>query len=175
MALRSPVCSVVGHVDHGKSSLLDFIRNSNIVSKEVGAITQAIGASIVPVEIIKNLCGDLIKTMNKDITLPGLLFIDTPGHAAFTSLRKRGGNLADIAVVVIDINEGVMPQTEESIKILISYKTPFIIALNKIDLIQGFNQNKSCSLIQNINQQEINIQTMIDKKLYDVVGKIYEL
>jgi translation initiation factor 5B len=175
MVLRSPVCSVVGHVDHGKSSLLDFIRSSNIVSKEAGAITQAIGASIVPVEVIKNLCGALLKTMNRDITLPGLLFIDTPGHAAFTSLRKRGGNLADIAVVVIDVNEGVMPQTEESIKILISYKTPFIIALNKIDLIQGFKQNQSCSLIQNINQQESNIQTIVDKKLYDVVGKIHEL
>jgi translation initiation factor 5B len=175
MVLRSPVCSVVGHVDHGKSSLLDFIRKSNIVSKEAGAITQAIGASIIPVEIIKSLCGDLIKTMGKEITLPGLLFIDTPGHAAFTSLRKRGGNLADISVVVIDINEGVMPQTEESIRILQSYKTPFIIALNKVDLIQGFKQQLNCSLIQNINQQDNLIQTKIDNKLYEVVGKLHEL
>ena len=175
MVLRSPVCSVVGHVDHGKSSLLDFIRKTNIVSKEAGAITQAIGASIVPVDVIKSLCGNLLNTMKQDMSLPGLLFIDTPGHAAFTSLRKRGGNLADIAVVAIDINEGVMPQTEESIKILMSYKTPFIIALNKLDLVPNFKEQKDCSLLKNISNQDPLVQTQIDNKLYEVVGKIHEL
>ena len=173
MLLRSPVCSVVGHVDHGKSSLLDYIRKTNIVSGEAGAITQAIGASIVPVDVIKNLCGSL--TVDKNISLPGLLFIDTPGHAAFTSLRKRGGNLADIAVVVIDINEGVKPQTEESIKILMSYKTPFIIALNKLDLVPNFREKDNCSLLKNISMQDEKVQTDIDKKIYDIVGKIHEL
>ncbi|MBW2965310.1 50S ribosome-binding GTPase, partial [Candidatus Woesearchaeota archaeon] len=93
--IRSPVCSVVGHVDHGKSSILDYIRGSRIISKEAGGITQAIGASIIPLEVIQKQSGDLLKALNMRFTIPGLLFIDTPGHAAFTSLRKRGGNLAD--------------------------------------------------------------------------------
>ena len=98
MALRSPIVSVLGHVDHGKSSLLDAVRGSNIVATEAGRITQAIGASIIPREVIVQRCGTLLKTLKIDLTIPGLLFIDTPGHAAFTSLRKRGGALADIAV-----------------------------------------------------------------------------
>jgi translation initiation factor 5B len=172
---RSPVCSVVGHVDHGKSTILDYIRNSNIVSKEAGAITQAIGASIIPLDVIKKLCGSLLDTLKINITLPGLLFIDTPGHAAFTSLRKRGGNLADIAIVTIDINEGVKPQTEESIRILQTYKTPFIIALNKIDLIPGFRVEKGKSLMSSIASQTPEVQQKIDEQLYKIVGKVHEL
>ena len=80
-------------------------------------------------------------------TIPGLLFLDTPGHAAFTNIRKRGGNLADIAILVIDINEGVKPQTIEVLNIFKNYKTPFIIAANKIDLIQGWKTEKG-SLIR---------------------------
>lgn len=174
MATRSPVCSVVGHVDHGKSSILDYIRSSNIVSKEAGAITQAIGASIIPVSTIKDICGPLLQKLNREITIPGLLFIDTPGHAAFTTLRKRGGNLADIAIVVIDINEGVMPQTEESIQILRSYKTPFVIALNKIDLVHGFIIHKNMGLVDMISNQTEEVRTRIDTKLYSIVGKIHE-
>ena len=113
--IRSPIVSVLGHVDHGKSSILDAVRESNILKTEAGAITQAIGASIVPIDIIKNKCGKLLDSLKMDFTIPGLLFIDTPGHAAFTSLRKRGGALADIAVVVVDINEGFKPQTIEAI------------------------------------------------------------
>lgn len=174
MASRSPVCSVVGHVDHGKSTILDNIRSSNIVSKEAGAITQAIGASIVPLDVIKKLCGNLLNKLNINLTLPGLLFIDTPGHAAFTSLRKRGGNLSDIAIVVIDINEGIKPQTEESIKILQSYKTPFIIALNKIDLISGFKVSKG-PIIEVINSQQDEVKQKIDTKLYEILGKLHEI
>lgn len=175
MVNRSPVCSVVGHVDHGKSTILDFIRRTNIVSKEAGAITQAIGASIIPLDTIKKLCGDLLKTTGSSLNIPGLLFIDTPGHAAFTSLRKRGGNLADIAIVVIDINEGIKPQTEESIKILLSYKTPFIIALNKTDLIPGFKADEKIGLMQNLSAQASEVQQVIDNKLYEIVGKIHQL
>ena len=86
MTIRSPICTVVGHVDHGKSSILDSIRGTAIVSKEAGAITQAIGASIIPLHIIKKICGNLLNSMNQEFTIPGLLFIDTPGHAAFTNL-----------------------------------------------------------------------------------------
>jgi translation initiation factor 5B len=135
---RSPIIAVLGHVDHGKSSILDRIRNTAIIDTEAGGITQAIGASIVPLHIIKNFCDRLNVQFN--FIIPGLLFIDTPGHEAFTSLRKRGGNLADIAILVIDINEGFKPQTIEAFDILRNYKTPFIIALNKIDLINGFNK-----------------------------------
>src|SRR3989338_5107449 len=113
MATRSPICTVVGHIDHGKSSILDKIRGTAIVAGEAGQITQAIGASIIPVGVILKHCEELLKKMGIRLTIPGLLFIDTPCHAAFTNLRKRGGNLADIAIVVVDIREGFMPQTLE--------------------------------------------------------------
>ena len=96
--IRRLICTTLGHVDHGKSSILDKIRGSAIVKGEAGAITQAIGASIIPLEVIRKICGDLLKSLKTKFTIPGFLFIDTPGHAAFTNLRKRGGNLADIAL-----------------------------------------------------------------------------
>src|SRR3989344_8454081 len=118
MTLRKVLLTVVGHVDHGKTTLLDKIRQSVVASGEAGAITQAIGVSIIPLETIKKICGKLLDVFKGKLTVPGLLAIDTPGHAAFASLRKRGGSLADIAVLVIDINEGFKPQTIESIEIL---------------------------------------------------------
>ncbi len=178
---RSPICVVVGHVDHGKSSVLDYIRNTNIVAHEAGAITQAIGASIIPISYIKEKCGDLLKSMNLTFTIPGLLFIDTPGHAAFTSLRKRGGSLADIAILVIDINEGFKPQTVESIKILKECKTPFIIAANKIDLVDGYKLQKETgakSVLGNVNALAADnhkFSTAFETKMYEIVQKMYEL
>jgi len=174
MTIRSPICTVVGHVDHGKSSVLDWIRGSNIVASEPGAITQSIGASNIPLNIIKQKCGILLEKVNINFTIPGLLFIDTPGHAAFTNLRKRGGNLADIAVVVVDINEGFKPQTIEAIEILKNYKTPFIIAANKIDLINGWNQ-KDKLVLNNISQQNEHVQKFFDEKLYSLVRSLYEV
>ena len=171
---RSPICTVMGHVDHGKSSILDKIRGSAIVKSEAGAITQAIGASIIPLNTIKKICGDLLKQLNMGFTIPGLLFIDTPGHAAFTNLRKRGGNLADIAILVIDVNEGIKPQTIESIEILKQYKTPFVVALNKIDLISGW-QTKKTNILSSINEQSKTIQQILDTKLYELVGKLSEI
>ncbi|MBI4919526.1 translation initiation factor IF-2 [archaeon] len=171
--LRQPIVSVLGHVDHGKTLLLDKIRGTAIVKKEAGGITQAIGASIIPIGTIKSICGDLLKSI-KNLNIPGLLFIDTPGHAAFVNLRKRGGNLADIAVLVIDVKEGLMPQTLESIEILRSYKTPFIIAANKIDLIQGWKKQNEL-LLKNIEAQYPQTQQALDTKLYEIVGKIYEI
>src|SRR3989344_1203830 len=147
--IRQPIVSILGHVDHGKTLLLDRIRGSAVAAKEAGGITQAIGASIIPIETIKKICGKLLDSLNIKLTLPGLLFIDTPGHAAFVNLRKRGGNLADIAILVININEGLMPQTIESIEILKAYKTPFIIAANKIDLQDGWRK-KEGAIVKNI-------------------------
>jgi len=175
--LRSPICVVVGHVDHGKSSILDYIRNTNIVSNEAGSITQAIGASIIPIDVIKQKCGELAKKLNLEFTIPGLLFIDTPGHAAFTSLRKRGGSLADIAILVIDINEGFKPQTIESIKILQENKTPFVIAVNKLDLLRGYRtceQTGVSSVLGNIAGQSAEFNTLFERKMYEVVEQVYK-
>ncbi len=173
MAIRSPIVSVMGHVDHGKSSVLDAIRDTNILATEAGAITQAIGASIIPLDVIKRKTGSLLQAMNLQFTIPGLLFIDTPGHAAFTNLRKRGGNLADIAVVVIDLNEGFRPQTIEAIEILRNYKTPFIIAANKIDVIGGYKK-KSDLVLKDIEQQDPAWITAFETRMYEIVGQLYE-
>ncbi len=176
MSIRSPIVSVLGHVDHGKSSILDAIRDSNILATEAGAITQAIGASIIPVETIKAKSGSLLNKMGVKLTIPGLLFIDTPGHAAFTSLRKRGGSLADIAIVVIDINEGFKPQTLEAIEILRAAKTPFIIAANKLDLAPRYKipQNKETPILKQINDQDPQVITYVETKMYEIVGVMHE-
>lgn len=174
VALRSPVCTCVGHVDHGKSSILDRIRGTTIVSREAGGITQSIGASIVPMKTIKQICGSMLDAMKIDFTIPSLLFIDTPGHAAFTNLRKRGGNLADIAVLVIDIKEGFMPQTIEALEILKGYKTPFVIAANKIDLLEGFKSNPQTPLLKNIANQAERTVYDIENKVYEIIGKLSE-
>ncbi|MBN1376799.1 translation initiation factor IF-2 [Candidatus Woesearchaeota archaeon] len=173
MPIRSPIVSVLGHVDHGKSSILDSIRGSCIIDREAGKITQAIGASILPIETIKEGCKKFIQDPEK-IKIPGLLFIDTPGHSAFTTLRKRGGSLADIAILVIDINEGIMPQTEESINILLQNKTPFVIALNKLDLVHGFQQKEEHSVLKIIESQFNEVKNDIEGKIYDIVGKLYD-
>lgn len=132
--LRTPIVSVMGHVDHGKTTLLDRIRGTAVAAREAGLITQHIGATEIPIEVIQRICG---KDATGKITLPGLLFIDTPGHRAFTTLRSRGGALADIAVLIVDINEGFKPQTIESLNILRDQKTPFLVAANKIDRLHG--------------------------------------
>lgn len=174
MKTRSPICTFVGHVDHGKSSLLDQIRGTCIVAQEAGGITQAISSSKISLDQIKKISGDLLKKTHIKLTIPGLLFIDTPGHAAFTNLRKRGGNLADIAILVIDINEGLKPQTEEAIEILKTYKTPFIIALNKIDLIPGWRSEKDKNLLESISSQAENTQKKLNDRLYEILGKLYD-
>jgi translation initiation factor 5B len=172
--IRQPIIAIMGHVDHGKTLLLDTIRGTAVQAKEAGGITQAIGASIIPLNTVKKVCGDLLKSLNQTLTIPGLLFIDTPGHAAFTNLRKRGGNLADMAILVVDINDGVMPQTKESIEILKQYKTPFIIAANKIDVLKGW-QKKKVPIIKSISEQSPDVQRMLDTKLYELVGQVYDL
>jgi translation initiation factor 5B len=169
--IRKPIVAFLGHVDSGKTSLQDFIRKSTMTEREAGLITQHIGASSVPVETIERLCGCLLG--DKKLDIPGLLFIDTPGHEAFTSLRKRGGSLADIAILVVNINEGFMPQTIESVKILMENKTPFVIAANKIDMVSGWTKKKG-SIIQEISQQSEGVRDNIQKKIYEIVGSLAE-
>lgn len=165
--IRQPIIAVLGHVDHGKTSLLDSIRKTAIAAREAGGITQAIGTTEIPVDIIKNLCGLLLDRFKFSVSIPGLLFIDTPGHEAFTTLRKRGGTIADLAVLVVDIVEGIMPQTEESIQILKESKTPFVIAVNKIDRISGWKTENVCFL-DNYGKQGSSVQGDFEKRFYEV-------
>ena len=171
--LRKILVSILGHVDHGKTSLLDQVRRTSVQSREAGGITQAIGASNVPIDVIQKICQKLPMFKSMKFTVPGLLFIDTPGHAAFTSLRKRGGSLADIAILIVDINEGFMPQTIESIEILKFYKTPFIVAANKIDNVGGW-KSQGKSILESIKEQSVPVQTAVETKLYELVGKLHE-
>ena len=175
MTIRKILVATLGHVDHGKTSLLDKIRKTVVAKGEAGGITQAIGVSIIPLDTIKKICGKLLEALKLKLTIPGLLMIDTPGHAAFTSLRKRGGSLADLAILVVDINEGFKPQTIESIEILKANKVPFIIAANKIDLLPGWNYDAGKFLLDNIAAQEYSIQGKFEEKMYQLVGKFAEL
>jgi translation initiation factor 5B len=169
--LRTPIVCVMGHVDHGKTSLLDKIRGTAITEGEAGAITQHIGATEVPLEVINKVCGNQIKDKFK---LPGLLFIDTPGHHAFTTLRSRGGALADLAVVIVDVNEGFQPQTIEAVNILKNYKTPFVVAANKIDRLHGWDPNPGSPFLVTYNKQPEHIRSILDTKLYELVGELYD-
>jgi translation initiation factor 5B len=162
----------MGHVDHGKTSLLDRIRGSSVVSSEVGAITQHIGATIVPIEAIRSMSGTMEKV---PINIPGLLFIDTPGHHAFTTLRARGGALADMAILVVDINQGFQPQTIEALQILRNCKTPFVIAATKIDRIHGWRIFENESFLASFAKQNERVQGTVENKTYEVVGKLSEM
>ena len=168
MAIRQPVVSVLGHVDHGKTRLLDTIRGTSVISREAGLITQHIGATEVPIDHIYKVCGNLIG--KRKFTVPGLLFIDTPGHHSFITLRARGGSLADLAVLVIDIREGLKPQTIESIRILRQYKTPFIIAMNKIDTIQGWISEKGRPFVMAEKEQQEHTLEVFNEKMYNIIS-----
>lgn len=162
--------SVLGHVDHGKTKLLDCIRGTSVQAREAGAITQHIGATEVPIEHIYKVCSELIG--KKRFNVSGLLFIDTPGHHSFVTLRARGGALADLAVLVIDIREGIMPQTIESIHILRQYKTPFVIALNKIDTVQGWISKRGRSFVLSEKQQRSDAIDAFNHRLYDIIAQL---
>ena len=173
MTLRQPIVAVLGHVDSGKTSLLDKIRGTGVQLREAGGITQHIGASFLPTETIKQVCGELFTKLSKgEKTVPGLLVIDTPGHEVFTNLRARGGSAADIAILVVDVNRGFQPQTNESLKILQTKKVPFVIALNKIDMISGWKKTDTSFISQSIKKQDPTIQTTLDELLYNVVGTL---
>ncbi|MEM4222024.1 MAG: translation initiation factor IF-2 [archaeon] len=172
--MRSPIISVLGHVDHGKTTLLDKIRGSNIAAKEPGAITQHVGASFIPVEEIKKRCSAILKKYSFELKINGLLFIDTPGHAAFMNMRKRGGSIADLAVLVIDIQQGIQEQTKESIKILKSFKTPFVIAANKIDLIEGWVSQENTCFLESLKVQREDVKARLDEKIYKIVADLGE-
>jgi len=174
MKMRSPIVSVLGHVDHGKTTLLDKIRGTSVAAGEPGMITQHVGASFVPIDVIEKRCKDLMKKYKFKLSIPGLLFIDTPGHEAFTNLRKRGGSIADLAVLVIDVMQGVQPQTVEAIEILKTYKTPFVVAANKIDLLNGWIPKQEAAFEATHSSQREFVQKELDEKIYGVVRKLGE-
>ena len=171
MTIRQPIVTVVGHVDHGKTSILDSIRATEIAKKEAGGITQKISSTSFPSEYLEKRCGNLLEQLKIKVEIPGFLFIDTPGHAAFTNLRKRGGALADLAILVISISEGLMPQTLESIGILKSNKIPFVVALNKIDAISGWKK-ASDNLKEDIEKQSDYTKKSFDDKFYKIMNSL---
>jgi len=170
--LRSPIVTVLGHIDHGKTSLLDKMRGTGVQDREAAGITQHIGASFFPTETILSICGDLLKAVKTELTIDGLLFIDTPGHEAYLNLRRRGGAIADIAILVVDINEGPLTQSYESLKILLSGKTPFLIAANKLDKVPGWREKEGMSLVEAIKAQGISTQSEVDRRIYEIVGAL---
>jgi len=172
--IRQPIVAVLGHVDHGKTLLLDSIRRTRVQHGEAGGITQHIGASFIPIETIRHICGPLMERMKIEITIPGLLFIDTPGHEAFVTLRKRGGSVADIAILVIDINTGFQPQTDESLAFLKEFKTPFIVAATKVDRVPGWFPNEGDCVMDSIQKQRDDVKAELDKKLYRLVMQLSE-
>jgi translation initiation factor 5B len=174
--LRQPVVVVLGHVDSGKTSLLDKIRGTFVQSREAGGITQHIGASFFPIEIIQKLTGPLFKKLiSHDNSIPGLLVIDTPGHEVFANLRMRGGSAADLAVVVVDVNKGFEPQTIESINILKNRKVPFVVAINKVDRITGWKKGITNFITEEIKVQPKEVRLDLDNKMYSVLGSLSQL
>lgn len=168
--IRQPIVTICGHVDHGKTSILDYLRGSSIQGAEAGGITQKISFTLYPTKEIEKKF-PMIRNQGIKLEIPGLLFIDTPGHAAFTNLRKRGGSLADLAILVIDINEGIRPQTSEVIQILKFNKTPFIIALNKIDNISGWRKLDN-SLKKSIESQPQNVKNLFNERYMTIAGAL---
>jgi translation initiation factor 5B len=165
--------AVLGHVDSGKTSLLDKIRGTGVQGREAGGITQHIGASFLPSDTIKQMCGQLAEKLTKtEHDVPGLLVIDTPGHEVFTNLRTRGGSAADIAILVVDTNRGFQPQTNESLKILQARKVPFVVALNKVDMISGWRPADTPYISLAIKKQDPFVQTTLDEQIYNVVGTL---
>ena len=166
--LKSPVVSFMGHVDAGKTSLMDLIRGTKIQQAEAGGITQTIGSSFVPINYIRQVTKNIKGKFAVEPNIPGILIVDTPGHSAFSSMRDRGSSLCDIAILVIDINKGIQPQTEESIKMLKEKKVPFVIAATKIDMIYGWKKTSETNLRKVIKEQDETTVNIFQSALEDM-------
>jgi len=166
---------VLGHVDVGKTALLDKIRGTAVALKEPGTMTQHIGASFLPWRILEKMCSPLVKAVRAKVRIPGILVIDTPGHEAFANLRKRGGSIADLAILVIDVLKGFERQTYECIDILKSRSTMFIVAANKIDKIPGWNPNLGKPFVETIKLQKEDVQIRLEEYLYRIIAEMNKL
>ena len=175
---RQPIVSVLGHVDHGKTSVLDLVRSvgserqASVMNREAGGITQHIGATEVPADVLNKPCQAMLG--GKKFKSPGLLFIDTPGHHSFVSLRNRGGSVADIAVLVVDVMEGLQPQTIESLQTLKETRTPFVIAGNKVDRIHGWRTKRGRSFMESFKDQREDVQSLFEDRYWKMVGQFSE-
>jgi len=175
LPVRQPIVCVLGHIDTGKTLLLDKIRKSSVQAREAGGMTQHIGASFFPVETLMEICGPLLRKLKRRLRVPGLLVIDTPGHEAFANLRKRGGAVADIAILVIDVLKGFEEQTYESLDILKAKKTPFLVAANKIDRVPGWASKPDEFFLTSYQSQDPYVRQDIDERLYTIMGEFSRL
>ncbi|MEM4334635.1 MAG: translation initiation factor IF-2 [Candidatus Caldarchaeum sp.] len=163
---------VGGDVFLHNTSLLDKIRGTVVAAREAGGITQHIGATLLPMQSIEEACRQLLGQLTVKLEVPGILFIDTPGHAAFSNLRRRGGSVADMAILVVDLMKGVQEQTKESIQLLKSRRTPFVVALNKVDAIPGWRPHPNASFQQTYAAQQKHVAEDLDSKIYSLMGDL---
>lgn len=171
---RSPICVIMGHVDTGKTKILDKIRKSNVQDGEVGGITQQIGATYFPESEIKRRTVFFKDMFKLEYNIPGLLIIDTPGHESFSNLRSRGSSLCDIAILVIDIMHGIENQTIESLQMLVQKKVPFIVALNKIDRLSGWKSKEWREFAKSVKEQDQHTMTQYQKGMQRVITELGE-
>jgi translation initiation factor 5B len=170
--MRQPIVCMLGHVDTGKTSLLDKIRGTAVQLREAGGLTQQIGASYFPFDTLVAITRQLMQNVNFTVKVPGLLVVDTPGHEAFANLRSRGGSVADIAILVVDAMHGFENQTYESLTILKSRKVPFIVAANKIDRIDGWVSEENRPFMKAYNAQSKWVKEDLDNRLYSMMGTL---
>ncbi|XP_017290053.1 eukaryotic translation initiation factor 5B isoform X2 [Kryptolebias marmoratus] len=162
--LRAPVVCVLGHVDTGKTKILDKLRHTHVQDGEAGGITQQIGATNVPKETIEEQT-KMVKNFDREnVKIPGMLIIDTPGHESFSNLRNRGSSLCDIAILVVDVMHGLEPQTIESINLLKEKKCPFIVALNKIDRLYDWKKSPDTDVVATLKKQKKNTKDEFDER-----------
>lgn len=172
LPLRQPIVVVMGHVDHGKTTLLDRIRGTSVAKREPGEITQHVGASVVPSRVIEEIAQPLKKIIPVKLKIPGLLFIDTPGHELFMNMRRRGGEIADFAILVVDIIEGFKEQTIESIQLIRSKRVPFLVAANKIDKIDGWRSYPGEPFLISYQKQQQRVKEELDERIYRIMGEL---